>query len=273
MPNLVDNNCPSIKSLNMTADGTSYFTKGAIGVDAELEKLRNDLVKIQPLVEDAEERQLMEKNVKLWLTQLRDVAYDAKDILDQANTHVLFIQHKSEFYGPLKSKVRDFFSLHHNPLLFQLQLGHNLRSINRRIDGIIKEMDKFNFKVVDNNNKNDKPWRNRPQTHSYVPASEVTDRDEDKERMVEILIHDHFEEKVTVVSIVGIGGLGNTTFAQLVYGDKNVESCFQLRIWACVSDDFNVAKLARNIIHTASRKICDHTNMEVLQRDLRQLLG
>ncbi|XP_039120072.1 putative disease resistance protein RGA4 [Dioscorea cayenensis subsp. rotundata] len=75
------------------------------GVDGDLEKLNRYLLQIQPLVEDAEERQLMDQAVKSWLMQLRDVAYDADDILDQANTHVLLIQRKAEFYGPLKSKV------------------------------------------------------------------------------------------------------------------------------------------------------------------------
>ncbi|KAH7677284.1 P-loop containing nucleoside triphosphate hydrolase protein [Dioscorea alata] len=243
------------------------------GVDEELEKLRLYLRQIQPLVEDAEERQLMEDNVKSWLMLLKDAAYDAEDILDQANTHVLLIQRKAQFYGPLKSKVRDFFSLHHNPLLFQLQLGHKLRSINQRIDGIIVEMHKFNFKVADNNNNNNRPWRNRPQTHSYVPESEVIGRDKEKEEIVQMLIRDHFEEKVTVVSIVGMGGLGKTTLAQLICGDENVKNHFQLCIWVCVSDDFDVAKLAGNIILAATEKSYDHTNMEVLQRDLRQLLG
>ncbi|KAH7677296.1 P-loop containing nucleoside triphosphate hydrolase protein [Dioscorea alata] len=243
------------------------------GVDGDLEKLDRYLRQIRPLVEDAEERQLMEDNVKAWLMMLRDAAYDADDILDQANTHVLLIQRKAEFYGSLNSKVRDFFSLHHNPLLFQLQLGHKLKSINKRIDDVIEEMHKFDFKVADNNNNNNRPRRNRPQTHSYVPESEVIGRDEDKEQIVQMLIHDHFEEKVAVVSIVGMGGLGKTTLAQLICGDENVKNHFQLCIWVCVSDDFDVAKLAGNIIHTASGKFCDHTNMEVLQQDLRQVLG
>ncbi|XP_039118411.1 putative disease resistance protein RGA3 [Dioscorea cayenensis subsp. rotundata] len=236
------------------------------GVDGQLEKLRRYLLQIQ--------RQLMEQAVRSWLMLLRDVAYDAEDILDQANTHVLLIQRKAEFYGSLKSKVRDFFSLHHNPLLFQLQLGDKLKSINKRIDDVVEEMHTFNFNVVDNkNNNSDRPWRNRPQTHSYVPESDVIGRDENKKEIVQMLIHDHFEEKVAVVSIVGMGGLGKTTLAQLIYGDENVKNHFQLRIWVCVFDDYDVPKLARNIMLASSEKSYDHTNMEVLQRDLRQLLG
>ncbi|KAH7677270.1 P-loop containing nucleoside triphosphate hydrolase protein [Dioscorea alata] len=260
--------------INLTAPPVIRYLRPIWGgVDGDLEKLRWNLLQIQPLIEDAEERQLMDQPVKAWLMLLRDVVYDADDILDQANSHVLLIQRKAEFYGSLRSKVRDFFSLHHNPLLFQLQLGHKLRSINQRIDGIIEEMHKFSFKVADNNNKNDRPWRNRPQTHSYVPESEVIGRDKEKEEIVQMLIHDHFEEKVTVVSIVGMGGLGKTTLAQLIYGDENVKNHFQLCIWVCVSDDFDVAKLARNIMLAASKKPYADTNMEVLQQDLRQLLG
>ncbi|XP_039129248.1 putative disease resistance protein RGA3 [Dioscorea cayenensis subsp. rotundata] len=267
-----------VKALELIVDLTAapvlqYLRPIWGGVDGELEKLNRYLLQIKPLVEDAEERQLMDQAVKSWLMMLRDVAYDADDILDQANTHVLLIQRKAQFYGSLKSKVRDFFSLHHNPLLFQLQLGHKLRSINKRIDDVIEEMHKFNFKVADNNNNNNRPWRNRPQTHSYVPDSEVIGRDEDKEQIVQMLIHDHFEEKVAVVSIVGMGGLGKTTLAQLIYRDRNVKNHFQLCIWVCVSDDFDVAKLARNIMLASSKKPYADTNMEVLHQDLRQVLG
>lgn len=82
---------------------------------------------------------------------LRYVTYDADDILDQANTHVLLIQRKAELYSSLRSKVCDFFSIDHNPFLFQLQLWDKLRSINKRTYSVIEEMYKFNFKVVDKN--------------------------------------------------------------------------------------------------------------------------
>ncbi|KAH7677356.1 P-loop containing nucleoside triphosphate hydrolase protein [Dioscorea alata] len=88
-----------------------------------------------------------------------------------------------------------------------------------------------------------------------------------------MLIRASFDEKVVVVSIVGMGGLGKTTLAQLVYRDEKVQKHFQLHIWVCVSDDFNVPKLARKIIHKVSGEECNHKNMEVLQQRLRKELG
>ncbi|XP_039137584.1 putative disease resistance protein RGA3 [Dioscorea cayenensis subsp. rotundata] len=241
------------------------------GVPEQLQKLRISLLFIQPLVEDAEERQLTDQAVRCWLLLLKDAIYDSEDVLDEAKTHELLLIHrKAELSGRPRSKVRGFFSLDHNPLLFKLQLGKKLRKVNERIDRLIKEMHKFNLRAVENNNK--KLLRNRPQTYSYVHESRVIGRDEDKKKLVQMLISDCFEEKIAVVSIVGMGGLGKTTLAQLVYRDEEVQKHFELHIWVCVSDDFDLPKLAAKIIHTASEEICDHTNMEVLQQHLRKVL-
>ncbi|KAJ0967833.1 hypothetical protein J5N97_024750 [Dioscorea zingiberensis] len=237
------------------------------GVDDELLKLQGAMLGIQSIIRDAEERQVNDEAVKNWLTKLKHAAYDAEDVLDQANTHLLVLRRKSELHGRLTSKVRNFFSLD-NPLLFLPKLGSKLKGIIRRIDGIMEEMHKFNFKV-----SNQAPQRTRPQTYSFVVETEVVGRDADRDEIVQSLIDDrHFDENVTVFSIVGMGGLGKTTLAQLVYNDSRVERCFEPRMWVCVSDDFDCVKLARAVIESATGKQCDLTNLELLQQKLRQVL-
>lgn len=116
------------------------------GIDEELQKLRRALLGVHSIMGDAEERQLKDKAVQEWLNELKHAVYDAEDLLDEANSHVILIQLKSERQGHRMSKVRNFFSLD-NPSFFLLKLGNKLKSITRRIDGIMEEMHKFNFKV------------------------------------------------------------------------------------------------------------------------------
>ncbi|OMO66483.1 Disease resistance protein [Corchorus olitorius] len=66
------------------------------GVDAELEKLTDNLQAIQAVLEDAEKRQVMEATVKLWVEKLKDVSYDIDDVLDEWNTSILKQQNSDE---------------------------------------------------------------------------------------------------------------------------------------------------------------------------------
>lgn len=55
-------------------------------VESHFEKLQSYLSIIQAVLEDAEEKQLTNKPVQVWLESLRDLAYDLEDIFDEINT-------------------------------------------------------------------------------------------------------------------------------------------------------------------------------------------
>ncbi|CAL4992279.1 unnamed protein product [Urochloa decumbens] len=56
------------------------------------------------------------------------------------------------------------------------------------------------------------------------------------------------ETLVSVLPIVGPGGIGKTTFAQHLYNDKRTEEHFITRVWVCVSNNFDVFKLTKEIL-------------------------
>ncbi|KAJ4844612.1 hypothetical protein Tsubulata_046295 [Turnera subulata] len=61
----------------------------AWGLKGKLQKLSKSLASIRAVLRDAEEKQGREESVKIWLQKLRDVAYEAEDVLDEFGYEVL----------------------------------------------------------------------------------------------------------------------------------------------------------------------------------------
>ncbi|KAJ0016882.1 hypothetical protein Pint_11054 [Pistacia integerrima] len=115
-------------------------------------------------------------------------------------------------------------------------LGHKIKEIKERLPKIAADKDNFNLtKKVDSNHVIG--WER--ETHSFMHASDVIGRDTDKEKIMKLLLRpSDGHENVSIISIVGIGGIGKTTLAKLVYNDKMVGEYFRLKMWVCVSGEF-----------------------------------
>ncbi|KAJ1700953.1 hypothetical protein LUZ63_000732 [Rhynchospora breviuscula] len=76
------------------------------------------------------------------------------------------------------------------------------------------------------------------------------------------------KRKFHVLPIVGMGGIGKTTLSQMVYKDKRVQSYYDLKIWICVNEKFNLEGMLKEIIQCVTQKVCDFTNLDLLQDTL-----
>uniref|UniRef100_A0ACD5UK95 Uncharacterized protein n=1 Tax=Avena sativa TaxID=4498 RepID=A0ACD5UK95_AVESA len=78
-------------------------------------------------------------------------------------------------------------------------------------------------------------------------------------------------QTLSVLPIVGPGGIGKTTFTQHLYNDERTQKHFDVRVWVCVSSDFDVLRLTKNI-HDCVRAIeKDESRISYQTTDLDQL--
>ncbi|CAL4890996.1 unnamed protein product [Urochloa decumbens] len=73
-----------------------------------------------------------------------------------------------------------------------------------------------------------------------------------RKRMKNNIIRDitkgkHSREALTVIPIFGLAGIGKTALAQQIYHSKKVQRHFEVKVWTCVSLNFNVNRLTEEI--------------------------
>ncbi|KAL4279055.1 hypothetical protein GQ457_03G010780 [Hibiscus cannabinus] len=110
----------------------------------------------------------------------------------------------------------------------------------------------------------------RKQTHSFVRKEDVVGRQGDKDAIMKRLLDTNGGDNVSVIPIVGIGGQGKTTLAQLVYNDERVAKHFELRMWVCVSDVFDAKLIVEKILESATNSKFESFGMDSLQTHLRK---
>ncbi|KAL2920518.1 Disease resistance protein RGA2 [Bienertia sinuspersici] len=244
------------------------------GYKSQLDDLKETVTTIQKVLLDADSRNELSNEERDYIDKLKDAVYDADDLFDEFLTLAELKQLRPlNKRGKIYEKVRCFFSSK-NQVGQAYRMSRDVKHIKKRLDDIAATHKKFGFSV------DYKPIIKRSEeTCSYIDANKIVGREKDKEAIIDMLL-DRNNEEVCFTTIVGVGGLGKTALAQLVYDDERINKEFHnkdLKFWVCVSDQegeqFDVKTILMKILEQVTKKkVDDSSTLQLVQRQFQDKL-
>uniref|UniRef100_A0A0E0J423 NB-ARC domain-containing protein n=1 Tax=Oryza nivara TaxID=4536 RepID=A0A0E0J423_ORYNI len=227
-----------------------YQYKVMEGMEQQRKALERMLPLILSVIQDTEEKRSKKPELSAWLDELKKVSYEAIDVFDEFKYEALRREAKKKGHDATLGKGIVSLFPHRNPIVFRYRMEMDY-------SGLIKQQQ-----------ETPKQWR---QTDSIMVDTEKDiisrSRDEEQKKIIKMLLDEARGKDLTVLPIVGMGGLGKTTFAQLIYNDPEIEKYFPLRRWCCVSDVFDVVTIANSICMSTER------DREKALQDLQKEVG
>ncbi|KAG2654244.1 hypothetical protein PVAP13_1NG488100 [Panicum virgatum] len=267
------------------------------GYDEIQRRLEQALPKIQAVFQVINPERIKEESSALdaWLWQLRDAYEEAEDAVDEVEYYKL--KEKAEDlkvsdWGSsfAKMKHRAIKSVMHASVLDKTIRGLTHRGTLKKLQKAVEGLDKAASGVEgflglagnlrgSTTSRQEEDYLNKDrETGSMITAPKVFGRQEDLERLIGWLTKPSVgdaeieESKVSVVSIVGHGGMGKTTLAQLIHNDDTINKHFNKVIWACVSTSFNAKDVISKMLENAGWQTTDVSTLESSQRFLGKKL-
>ncbi|PON86923.1 NB-ARC domain containing protein [Trema orientale] len=235
------------------------------GFDGLLRKLKTTFLCLAAVLVDADQKQVTNPLVKEWLDELQDAVDDAEDLFGEIEYDALKLKAEADS-STGKRKASEFFSSIFNS---------TDQERKTKMEEILEKLEHFEKQRYMLDLKEDIrkiPSRRQPST-SLVDESEVYGRDDEKDVLRKTLLSDEVgSEKICVIPIVGMGGIGKTTLAQAVYNDDKVEEYFELKSWVCVSEEFDVREVMKTVYEAVTGEACFFKHLDRLQVKIRDTL-
>ncbi|KAI5652609.1 hypothetical protein M9H77_29796 [Catharanthus roseus] len=197
-------------------------------VQEHVEWIQKELESMVAFLKDADKRQQRDELVAAWVRQVRNLVYDAEDIIDEYVTQMNALRWYSS------SLFKYFYVKHH--------VGNQIIKIKQKVIEVNARKDRYGFRGLP-----DEALAAPPSTHggvggtSYrapgaasplVQVEDIVGIEDDVEQLIKMLLEGNRRDRI-VISVFGMGGLGKTTLVKEVF--KKAKMKFDCYSWGFVS--------------------------------------
>ncbi|XP_006647196.1 disease resistance protein RGA5-like isoform X3 [Oryza brachyantha] len=221
------------------------------GARGDIMFIKEELESIQAALEKLFEVQVTDSQVKIWERDVREQSYDIEDIIDtfmvHVETHLLARPH-----GLLEGFVKGSLSR-----LKRARIRHSIATDIRRIRRLVNEATarRERYKVDSIVAAAKMETKIDPRLVGiYGEAAKLVGISGPKEELARLLMESEgtTKNKLKVISIVGVGGLGKTTLANVIY--QQFRQQFDCHAFVSVSLKPDLKKILGSILRQFSQQ-------------------
>ncbi|KEH32914.1 putative P-loop containing nucleoside triphosphate hydrolase, leucine-rich repeat domain, L [Medicago truncatula] len=248
------------------------------GVHRDFSDIKDELESIQVFLKDADIRAADEADIndgiRTWVKQLREASFRIEDVIDE----YLRLIHRANPHGrgSLVNKVTSRIKT----LIPHHKIASEIQDIKLSIRGIKERSQRYNFQISHEQGSSSQRnrsgetengrWRDPRLSSLFIEETEVVGIEGPKEELSGWLLEGISERKV--ISVVGMGGIGKTTLAKLIFDSQKVTTNFDCRACITVSQSYTVRGLLINMMEQFCRGTEDPLPLMLHKMDDQSLI-
>ncbi|KAL0920756.1 hypothetical protein M5K25_009921 [Dendrobium thyrsiflorum] len=264
---------------------------GHTGMKEALERLQKLHPMIQSVIFACNQAQIIDQNSALnkWVWQLRDAIDEADDVLDDFE----YMKHEEQLTKNMEeTEKRTAFSNASFQVIQSarkiLKVGEGALKIDpnlKRLEEVVQKLDKVSAEVstflhlLESTKQEQQRELYETRETGSLPRNDLIGRGKDKEFVMQWLRKPSNEHRgtdlyrnISLLSIVGHGGMGKTTLMQHIYEEDEMTKEFDLKMWVCVSNNFDVKRVIADLLESLIMQKPSLDSLDALQRILKRVV-